>query len=92
MAADDEDLIREALRAVLASDGSNSGKALEAKASAARALGRLNGMDAFAKDGAVADEFAGLPPDPFADMDEWEAARLRRGGRPVGRQLRATGS
>jgi len=68
----DEELIKEALRAVLGSENV-SGKALEAKAAAARQLAKLNGL-------AVADESSGgaegeLPPDPMADLFLIERAR-----------------
>lgn len=55
---------------MLGSEGT-SGKALEAKAAAARQLAKLNGL-------AVADESGGgeeLPPDPMADLFLIERAR-----------------
>jgi hypothetical protein len=86
VAADDADLIREALRSVLRADASN-GKALEAKAAAARQLAKLAGL---ADDDAKADEQE-LAPDPMRDLDdEFTAYRERRARRrPAARRRSA---
>lgn len=77
VAKSDADLIADALRAVLASEGT-SGKALAAKAQAARQLGLLTGLIKSADEAAAAAAEDGLAPDPMADLQEDELARQRR--------------
>ena len=70
----DEDLIKQALREVLRAPGT-SGKALEAKASAARQLAVLEGL---LKVAAAAPEDEAEAPDPYEDLDRLEAQRQKR--------------
>jgi hypothetical protein len=74
VATDDAELIRQALRDVLRAEGT-SGKALEAKAAAARQLAKLEGL--MPDDEKVSGE-PELAPDPMADLDEVERQRVKR--------------
>ena len=73
-AQSDHELLAESLREILRAPGT-SGKALEAKASAARQLAALTGQSInSAADGAGAQGEV----DPQADLDELKARRQRR--------------
>lgn len=80
---DDVELIKEGLRAVLRAPGT-SGKALEAKASAARQLAALDGL-VKGRDDAKDDE---LLEDPMADLEDLERQRQKRARRHIGTLIR----
>jgi hypothetical protein len=82
--SDDADLIREGLRAVLRSENT-SGKALEAKAAAARQLAKMEGL-MLGNDEAAGDD--GMAPDPFRDLELVERARQAKiDGRMTAREF-----
>lgn len=72
---DDAELIRESLRGILRSEGT-SGKAIEAKAAAARQLAKMQGLMPDGDDKLGDDDVQA--PDPFADLDVAERARQLR--------------
>lgn len=80
---DDDELIRESLRRVLRAEGT-SAKLLAAQAQAARQLAAMDGLIKVGKE----EPDDGVPPDPFADLDDMERERQKRARKNVGTLIR----